>query len=131
LSQPNPSPVTPVPVVTDAAIATLDHDINADTVKPLEPLQRAALWSALGIGVLILLIATPLTIGWLIGAPPAPSLEGLTPEQSKVAVDTYRELVQIHEAAAQTRFDTIILKALLPILTLTLGYVFGSQLKRD
>lgn len=117
----------------DMAMQTLgvDRDISADTVRPLEPLQRAALWSALGIGVLIAAISIPLIVGWLLQAPQPPLLAGLDDAATKRAVDTYRELVQIHESAAQGRFDTIVLKALLPILTLTLGYVFGSQAKRD
>jgi hypothetical protein len=109
----------------------IDSSISPDTVKALEPLQLAALWAALGIGVLILVIAIPLTIDWLLGAPNAPDLKGLTQEQTQNAVETYRTLVQIHEAAAQTRFDTIILKALLPVLTLTLGYLFGTQTRRE
>lgn len=109
----------------------VDRDISADTVRTLEPLQRAALWSALGIGVLIAAISIPLIVGWLLQAPQPPQLAGLDDAATKRALDTYRELVQIHESAAQGRFDTIVLKALLPILTLTLGYVFGSQAKRD
>jgi hypothetical protein len=113
-----------------STVAT-EGELSPDTVRPLQPLQRAALWVALGLGVLIVVIAAPLTIGWLVNAPQPPNLEGLTPEQITAAVATYRDLVQIHENAAQARFDTIILKALLPILTLTLGYVFGSQQRRD
>ena len=109
----------------------VDRDISADTVRPLEPLQRAALLSALGIGVLIVAISVPLIVGWLLQAPQPPQLAGLDDAATKRALETYRELVQIHESAAQGRFDTIVLKALLPILTLTLGYVFGSQAKRD
>jgi hypothetical protein len=109
----------------------IDSSISPDTVKSLEPLQLAALWAALGIGVLILVIAIPLTIDWLLGAPAAPDLKGLTQEQTQNAIENYRTLVQIHEAAAQTRFDTIILKALLPVLTLTLGYLFGTQTRRE
>ena len=103
----------------------VDRDISADTVRPLEPLQRAALLSALGIGVLIVAISVPLIVGWLLQAPQPPQLAGLDDAATKRALETYRELVQIHESAAQGRFDTIVLKALLPILTLTLGYVFG------
>jgi hypothetical protein len=72
-------------------------------VRPLQPLQRAALWVALGLGVLIVIIAAPLTIGWLVYAPQPPRLEGLTQEQVVAAVATYRELVQIHESARECR----------------------------
>ena len=109
----------------------VDRDISADTVRTLDPLQRAALWSALGIGVLIAAISIPLIVGWLLQALQSPQLAGLDEAATKRALDMYRELVQIHESAAQGRFVTIVLKALLPILTLTLGYVFGSQAKRD
>ena len=49
---------------TNMATQTLgvDRDISADTVRPLEPLQRAALLSALGIGVLIVAISVPLIV---------------------------------------------------------------------
>jgi hypothetical protein len=97
------------------------------SVRPLEPLQRAALWVALGVGVMILLVGAPLAIAWVTGGPPAPKLEGLTPEVAKAVIEQYRALVQIHDEAARARFDEIVLKALLPILTLVLGYVFGSQ----
>ena len=78
--------------------------------------------------MLIAAISIPLIVGWLLQPP---QLAGLDEAATKRALDTYRELVQIHESAAQGRFDTNVLKALLPILTLTLGYVFGSQAKRD
>jgi hypothetical protein len=134
LSEPAPPSSQPAPArLEDSERPTIAvaNEFGPSTVRPLQPLQRAALWVALGLGVLIVIIAAPLTIGWLVYAPQPPRLEGLTQEQVVAAVATYRELVQIHENAAQARFDTIILKALLPILTLTLGYVFGSQQRRD
>mgnify|MGYP000562440830 CR=1 FL=1 len=74
----------------------VDRDISADTVRPLEPLQRAALLSALGIGVLIVAISVPLIVGWLLQAPQPPQLAGLDDAATKRALETYRELVQIN-----------------------------------
>jgi hypothetical protein len=85
------------------------------------------LWVALGVRVMILLVGAPLTIAWVTGGPPPPRLEGLSPDAAKTILEQYRQLVQIHEETARARFDEIVLKALLPILTLVPGYVLGSQ----
>ena len=80
--------------------------------------------------MLIAAISIPLIVGWPLQALQPPQLAGLDEAATKRALDTYRELVQIHESAAQGHSCRSV-PARLPILTLPLGYVFGSQAKRD
>lgn len=59
--------------------------------------------------------------------------DAITLAQTKVkeAVDTYSELHDSTWNRTTTLFDLIVVKALLPIFTTILGYIFGSRAARD
>ena len=90
--------------------------------------QRAGLWLAAGVGSLILLVTVGVVIFLCLYYPKAPVLEPLkqTPAETKVVLDSYKELSGIAMKNALELFQTIVTQALLPIFTAILGYIFAK-----
>ena len=90
--------------------------------------QRAGLWLAAGVGSLILLVTVGVLIFLCIYYPKAPVLEPLkqTPAETKIVLDSYKELSGIAVKNALELFQTIVSQALLPVFTAILGYIFAK-----
>ena len=92
--------------------------------------QKVGLWLATGVGIMIAFV-TGSVIWFLISHYPAtPSLESLThlaPEDTKTAIDHYKELSAVSVKSALDLFQTIVGQALLPVFTAILGYIFGKE----
>lgn len=54
-----------------------------------------------------------------------------TDEVSKALVDGYKILTEAAQQRASNMFDTMVVKALLPVLTAILGYIFGARAQRS
>ena len=95
------------------------------TLKQSEPklgtfVQRAGLWLALGVGLLIAIITVLLVLFLFLHYP-------ATPQESQGNLDNYNTLVDTTTKTCLNLFDNIVVKALLPVFTAILGYIFGTR----
>lgn len=100
---------------------------RAGEVRPLQPIQRAGLWMATLVALIIVAVAAPILVGWATRAPAPPDLAGLEPAAARVAVENYQALSSAWSDTARALFEETVVRTLLPVFTLILGYVFGSQ----
>jgi hypothetical protein len=110
-----------------ASVTSTDARANLEAIKPLEPLQQVGIWLAIAVGVVIIAVSIPILICWLTGAPTMPDLHNLTTEQATIVIGNYKSLSSIWNENAKSMFEEIVVKALLPIFTLVLGYLFGAR----
>jgi hypothetical protein len=110
----------------------VDQVVGAEEVKleRLTPTQSAAFRLALGVGWLILVVTlvTALDWGWW-GYVPPPSLTPGGAGDGPVAkqIQDYQALLEVKQQHALAFFDSLVIKAFLPIFTAILGYLFGTQ----
>ncbi len=97
------------------------------SVKPTF-VQKAGFYLAIGVGGLI----TVFTIGLLFflaahyPAMPVKGPDNLNDLSDAEAVQRYKDLSEVAIKSTQTLFQTVVTQALLPVLTLILGYLFGK-----
>jgi hypothetical protein len=90
--------------------------------------QRAGLRLAAGVGSLAALVTIMVVIWALWSLPKTPHLEGqMTQEQLTTLMGAQKENYDHVVNAATNLFDSIIVKALLPVFTSILGYIFGAR----
>jgi uncharacterized membrane protein len=110
---------------------TVLQAVGTTSVQPTF-VQRAGLWLAAGVGALIAVV-TLCVLGFLYvyypSMPPAESLKDAAVAKETLA--NYKELSGIAIKSAQDIFTTIVVSALLPVLTAILGYIFGRGGKDD
>ena len=110
---------------------TVLETLGATTVQPTF-VQRAGLWLAAGVGALIAIVTICVLVFLYVYYPSLPPAESL--KDAAVAKETlanYKELSGIAIKSAQDIFTTIVVSALLPVLTAILGYIFGRGSKDD
>ena len=91
-------------------------------------LQRTGLILAASVGALGSVVILLLVGKWMYSAPPVPLIPPATdPSAAKAILDNYKTLEQITLEPYTSLFDSIIVKALLPVFTSILGYIFGSR----
>ena len=118
---------------------------NQEAVSDLQKLtatQAAGLWLAVGVGVAIVGVIVFVAAVWLQPAPKPPvlpPLPGITdPAKAKdvlanyqtlnqAALDNYKALNAEAISRVSSLFDLFATRALLPIFTSILGYIFGSR----
>jgi len=103
---------------------------NVLALKRLEPIQRAGLWLAAGVGSIITLVTILVLAKWISTSPwtGVPSnISSMPPEQAKALVDNIKSLSDMASTRCLTVFDAIVTKALLPVFTSILGYIFGTR----
>jgi hypothetical protein len=83
--------------------------------------------SALGVGLVIGLVTLISTIACFYGVPDVPHVGGKGDADAKTAIENYRVLADAHVERATKLFDVVVVKALLPVFTAILGYIFGSR----
>jgi uncharacterized membrane protein len=110
---------------------TVLQAVGSTSVQPTF-VQLAGLWLAAGVGALIAVV-TLCVLGFLYfyypSMPPAESLKDAAVAKEMLA--NYKELSGIAVKSAQDIFTTIVVSALLPVLTAILGYIFGRAGKDD
>jgi len=102
----------------------------AGAEKPVKGtfLQRTGLILAGCVGGLMFVVVLALLGKWLVSAPAAPVIpQGADANTTKALLENYKALQQIAMEPYTAFFDMIFLKALLPIFTSILGYIFGSR----
>ena len=94
--------------------------------------QRAGLRLAAGVGGLAVVVTLLIVYKWMAMVPVPPDLGvTLSKEQVGVVTDGYKALHEQAFDAASKLFDSIITKALLPVFTSILGYIFGARSTSD
>lgn len=135
---------TPV-VVPRTAILQQSGAGSQEAVSDLQKLtatQQAGLWLAIGVGVAIVGVIVFVAVVWFQTAPKAPVLPPLPviadPAKAKdalanyqtlnqAALDNYKALNAEAISRVSSLFDLFATRALLPIFTSILGYIFGSR----
>lgn len=116
------------PLDLQAETASREYSVAA---QRLTPLQRAAL--------IVLLIAAGVAFafggfilwGWITQGPVRPDFAGLQGEALQAALERYRTLVAMHDTRFEKMFTVVVLSAVVPIITLLLGYLFGRNFDGD
>jgi hypothetical protein len=115
--------VTPAEIMKPAGGET-DSKV---TLQKLSPIQEAGMRIALYTGVLITLVTFTVVILWLTTAPPLPPETSADAATGKAALETYKALNDLAIERSTKLFDLIVVKALLPVFTASLGYIFGTR----
>ena len=77
---------------------------------------------AWAVGAVILMVIVFVCADWLVTVPARPPLQA-----PREVIDAYKELRAGAIEDASKLFDLIVAKALLPVFTAILGYIFGSR----
>lgn len=101
----------------------------------LTPTQQAGMWLAAGVGLIILLVIIVVSVSWLQHVPSMPA-QLLNPangnaEAADAMLKNYNSLYSTAIDHSMRLFDVIVVKALLPVFTTILGYIFGSRAARE
>lgn len=94
--------------------------------EKLSGIQRVGTWLALGVGAVIAFVTVATVVYAFSHAPTPPTL----PPDADVAaklIANYKLLAEAQWTGPAGMFDTIVFKALLPVFTTILGYIFGSR----
>ncbi len=94
--------------------------------EKLSGIQRVGTWLALAVGALIAVVTVATVVYAFSHAPTPPTL----PENADTAaklIANYKQLAEAQWTGPAGMFDTIVFKALLPVFTTILGYIFGSR----
>jgi hypothetical protein len=100
-------------------------------LKDLTPTQKAGLQLALYVGAMIALVILGVFIEWYRHVPNLPQLvsqgQATDAAQAEATIKNYQSLYQLASEQSTRLFDLIVVKALLPVFTTILGYIFGSR----
>lgn len=90
--------------------------------------QRAGLKLAAGVGSLAIVVTLLIVYKWMTMSPAPPNLGfTLNSDQLKALTDANQALHNQAYDAASKLFDSVVTKALLPVFTSILGYIFGAK----
>ena len=90
----------------------------------LTSVQRAGLWLAAGVG-LIILIVTVYVLAFVYNNYPSQCLID-SGDNGTINTEQYKQLSEVVIKNGRELFQTIVTQALLPVLTAILGYIFGK-----
>jgi len=91
-------------------------------------LQRTGLILAACVGALGSLVILLLVGKWMCSGPALPTIPpGTDANAAKTILDNYKALQQITLEPYTSLFELIVVKALLPVFTGILGYIFGTR----
>jgi len=88
--------------------------------------QRAGLYLALGVGLVIAAVTVLVIIFLFSYYPSRPSGTFSTAEEAKAAMEEFKALSEITVKNATDLFQTVVTQALLPVFTAILGYIFAK-----
>jgi hypothetical protein len=90
-------------------------------------LQWAGLRIVTIVGVLILIMTIMVGVDWQMGGPPLPKNLPTDSEAAKASIENWKALREAEWDRSRQMFETIVQGALVPLFTLLLGYIFGTQ----
>lgn len=115
------------PEVTAEQILSSIGD-SKDKSVDLTPIQKAGMNLIIWVGSAILLVIIALLVDWFINAPHLlPLLSTQQSNSAALEIDTYKQLGDLAIDRFSKIFDLVISKALLPVFTTILGYLFGAR----
>lgn len=88
--------------------------------------QRAGLWLALGVGLLIFVVTVTLVAFFWAHYPDPPPASAWTSADKPDPLGPYKALSEISTKNAIDLFHTVVTQALLPVFTAILGYIFAK-----
>ena len=94
----------------------------------LTGVQKAQVWFGGGVGILAAVFLLAWGAYWLGYSPKVPALSS-DPITAKALLDNYKAASALFLDDLFRVFDVVIAKALLPLFTLILGYLFGANLQ--
>ncbi len=106
------------------------------TLRQLTALQRAGMQLALGVGALGVVVIVALVVYWTSQVPPPPALPAPPTEAADIPqfISITQTLLDNHKASSDQAvnsatqiFEEVVVKVLLPLFTLILGYIFGAR----
>ncbi|MDP9178937.1 MAG: hypothetical protein M3O61_14750, partial [Gemmatimonadota bacterium] len=115
--------VPPPTIPPDEVISDMKLDGPGGKVLPWSRptfTQMAGLQLATGVGIVSAGVIITVLVFWVQHTPQLPDLSNAS------AVTGYKETSEAASKGALAIFDTIVVKALLPIFTSILGYIFGT-----
>lgn len=133
-SGPNPSGDTPdVPTVDltqelapPAAVILSDAGEATEGTFTQRAGMKLAKWvGALGAAVTLMIVGRWIWMTWCISCPNIPAT--ISAEQATTLISNYKALQEQALQSGKDMFDAVVVKALLPIFTSILGYIFGAR----
>lgn len=105
---------------------------RAIDVTRLTATQKTGLWIAAGAGALMLIVLLLAFYDLRASAPPPPVLPAnATPAAQARIIANYKALSDAARAGPMELIDRVVVKALLPIVTLAVGYVLGHESRKS
>jgi len=96
-------------------------------VQPMTQLQWAGVTLAIVCFVCILVVTILVAFDWVVGGPSPPTTLPGDPEQAQMRIENWQALREADLERPKELFNLVVLSALLPLLTLLVGYLFGQQ----
>jgi len=125
------TPNSKEPEITADQILSSIGDSKEKSVD-LTPIQRAGMNLIYWVGLVIVLVIIALCVDWFINAPHLPPLSGMQQSNNAtIAIDTYKQLVDLAYIRFSNIFDLVVVKVLLPVFTTILGYIFGTRSEKN
>jgi hypothetical protein len=94
----------------------------------LTPLQRVGAHGTLVVGVVGTVVLLMLLIRWIWLEPAVPQIpQSLEEKLAGAILSRYKELHTLNLDSTVKMIDTIVVRILLPVFTIFVGYIFGSQ----
>jgi hypothetical protein len=112
--------------------ATIDAGSAGEVkdVEKLDPVRQAGMRLALGVGLLISVVTIMLAAHWMVTAPwtgVPPHFSEMKTADGKALVENLKTISDLAADRSIRLFDAIVSRALLPVFTAILGYIFGSR----
>jgi hypothetical protein len=99
-------------------------------VEKLDPVRQAGMRLAAGVGLLISVVTLMIAAHWMATAPwtgVPPHFSEMKTADGKALVENLKSISDIAADRSIKLFDAIVSRALLPVFTAILGYIFGSR----
>jgi hypothetical protein len=96
-------------------------------VQSLTGLQRAGVLIIAIIGFCIIIVTALVAVDWIMGGPPPPANLPKDSQLAQARIEDWQALREADLERPKQLFDLIVLKALLPLFTLIVGYLFGQH----
>jgi hypothetical protein len=105
-----------------------DTGLDKAAVNLKEPsLTSRGMKLLVGVGSLAILLTVLIIVRWMLSAPAMPISANTTVADAASVIKNYKDLSDIALDSATRMFDIFVVKALLPVFTTILGYVFGTR----